>query len=182
MTNDEKLAKYDTHIIIFRQAQVDLDIERICKSVEHVRSEGMLYQDFSGQNVNLLEILVTLAHDLLRTPFVYTSNLYWWFVAEVYDIIFHQVSLAKYPSFIAELYFRLTNEVLNERFYGFHRVGNAMESYKTCIYFILMTGDWFSNRPEEFVVLFDKLKPLLSDQPDDLEQTWIEKHKLLIRN
>lgn len=101
---------------------------------------------------------------------------------EVYDIVFHQVRLDEYPAICAELYFKLSGEVMDEEFHQFYKSDISIEAYGNCIYFIQMADNWFSKREQEFIVLYEKMKPLINDDPDHLEKPWVDRYKELNAN
>lgn len=179
MINDEKIAEYDFLVRSLTESHQNNDIENLCKLVEHVRGEGLLYQDFHEKNVNLLESLLKISLDLIRNSVIHLSNRPWWFIMEVYDIVFHQVRLKEYPVICAELYFKLSKEVLDHQFHKFYERDSEIQSYGKCIYFILLANNWFSNRNKEFLLLYKKLEPLIGNKPDHLEEPWINRYKEL---
>lgn len=179
MTNDEKIAEYDFLVNSLTESHQNNDIENLCKLVEHVRGEGLLYQDFHDKNVMLLESLLKISLDLTTNSVIHLSDRPWWFIMEVYDIIFHQVRLKEYPAIFADLYFKLSKEILDDKFHKFYKGYSEIQSYDKCIYFILMADNWFTNRNEEFLLLYKKLEPLIGNEPDHLEEPWINRYKEL---
>lgn len=184
MNNDERIGEYDFLTKSFTESHKNHDIESLVKLIEHVRAEGILYQDFHEKNVKLLEDLFRISLDLLKDPVIHTSDRPWWFIMEVYDIVFHQVRMEKYSAICADLYFELSKEVLDNKFHKFYGRGRPdyMHYYSMCIYFILMSDNWFAGRKKEFLVLYKKLNPLIDDEPDHLEVPWINRHKELTTN
>lgn len=179
MDNDEKRAEYDTLINDFTECRRNNDIEKLCELVEYVRGQGILYQDFPKKNAELLDLLLRTSLDLTRDPSICTLDKPWWFVMEVYDIVFHQVRWGEYPSICADLYFELTHEVLNEKHYKLYKTDSSVESYGMCVYFILMANNWFATRERDFFALYEKLKPIMSEEPDHLEEPWVKRYREL---
>jgi hypothetical protein len=179
MSDDEKIAEYDFIAKSLKDFHDKGGIENLCKTVEHVRAVGMLYQDFDIKNESLLKDLLTASLDLTKQPSIYNSDRPWWFIMEVFDIVFHQVRLEKYPAICADLYFKLSKEVLDNKFHKFFERGSEIQSYRMCIYFILRARHWFTNRKEEFLLLFPRLEPLIAEQPDHLKKPWINRYQEL---
>jgi hypothetical protein len=183
MTNDESLKEYNSLIKNFIQNGARDDLDHLCELVEHVRGQGILYQDFPEKNATLLELLLRTSLDLMKSPLIYSSDKPWWFIREVYDIIFHQVRLGEYPSICAELYFQLSKDVLDEKFHKFYERNSTVPSYGMCVYFIQMADGWFADREKEFLIVFQKMKPLFGEEPDHLEEPWLNRYqKLNINN
>lgn len=174
MINEKRLIEYEYLIKSLSDSGNNNDLDRLCDLVEHVRAEGILYQDFHKENAILIEILLKNCINLLKETIIDKTNRSWWFISEVYDIIFHQVRLKEYPPICTTLYFELSKEVLESKFHRFWR-DNDIPSYRKCVYFIQMAYQWFANRNEEFLVLYKNMKPLISEKIDDLEDPWINK-------
>ena len=136
----------------FKKFQSGQEIEKLCKLVEYVRAEGILYYDFPKQNAELLELLLKISIELTDNSDIFKSVVCWFVIEEVYDIIFHQVQLHEYPSEHSILYFELTKRVLNPKFHKLYRDSNEnIASYGICIYFIQMAFRWFSDREKKFL-------------------------------
>jgi hypothetical protein len=76
----------------------------------------------------------------------------------------------------------LSKEVLDEKFHKFYKADAKIQSYGMCIYFIQMADNWFTKRESEFIALYERMKPLISDNPDDLEEPWLNRYKELKLN
>lgn len=179
MTENEKIAEYEFLIHSLIESYQNNDMDNLCKLVSHVRSEGLLYQDFYKENLNVIENLLKISLGLIRNPVIHLSDQPWWFIKEVYDSIFHQVRLGEYPVICADLYFKLSKEVLDDQFHKFYKRGSEIESYGVCIYFILIADNWFADRNEEFLFLYKRLEPLIGNAPDHLQEPWINRYKEL---
>lgn len=179
MTNNERLADYDSLRNGFAHAQARHDAKGLCELIEFVRSEGVLYQDFVQKNTEILELLLRISLDLIKNSAFNTRYESWKFTEGVYDIVFHQVRLEEYSSGCAELYFKLSNEVLRETFHVFYAGDNRIEPYGMCVYFIQMAYGWFTDREQEFLALYNRMKTLIGEKPGDLEEPWSDRYKEL---
>jgi hypothetical protein len=170
--------EFDYLIQNLRKAHQTNDLEMLGDLVEYARTEGIFYLDFEEKHAKLFNLLLTISLDLLHSPLVFQSNKLWWFIAECYDIHFHQIRLEEYPSDTATLFFELTRNVLQP---DFHKLdlekGSALYWYSTCIYFITMRANWFSSKWNEFFELYTLLQPWTRNAlEDDLIASWIESY------
>jgi hypothetical protein len=141
------------------------EVPSLCLIVEYVRAEGVLYQDYTEQHSKFLEIALSTATWLLNDFVRVSDGSTFFYINTLYDLIFHQVRLEEYSSYCASLYFKLSLELLDSKYYRYLNEKN--DDYHFCIYFIDMAHDWFSKRQEEFLVIKQKVDVFI-----DMNKSW----------
>ncbi|MBS0029872.1 hypothetical protein ACTJJ0_20535 [Chitinophaga sp. 22321] len=134
------------------------DILNLALLAEITRAEGYFYYHDHYDNAascgDIVALFLTEAIELLNNGDVLNNLLIMWYISTVYDIIFHQVWLEEYPPLCASLYFQLSNRMLDPEWIPLY---NITRHYYHSLYFIDMAHHWFGKRPEEFMILSNKL-------------------------
>ncbi|MCF6403101.1 hypothetical protein L3C95_09465 [Chitinophaga filiformis] len=156
------------------------DLKALGKLVEYARAHGVFYPDFADKHAIAFNLLLNISLDLLRSPLVHQSDEIWWFIAECYDIHFHQIQLDEYPPETARLFFELTRNVLHPDLHKLDREDSKISWYSPCIYFIKRASGSFSSRPDEFFELYTLLQPWIREAGEDhLVMYWVEEYEEL---
>lgn len=176
LTQEALAARYTALTDLFTQSHRQNDLNQLGILIERVRAEGVLYPDYQEQQGALVERILQIALDLVKGPLVLDSPEPWWFINQVYDVVFHQVQLAEYPPVCARLYLALSLEVLHPRFHPFHNDPAKSAYHYRNVYFIQMSG-WFFNRKDDFLALHEPMSRLIGDGKDDLEEDWMDRYR-----
>src|SRR3954465_7549951 len=100
----QQLEEFDYLIRNLRDAHQKNDLEILGNIIEYARAQGIFYTDFKEKHAELFNLILNISLGLLQSPIVFKSSKLWWFIAECYDIHFHQIRLDEYPSETAVLF------------------------------------------------------------------------------
>jgi hypothetical protein len=152
---------------------INKEYEQLFKLAEFLRLMGFNEEIpvlWNNRNENLT-MLLKISHSLFEYKTVdITQNAYYlFFVKTVFDIIFHQVRFSEYEPTVKVGYFKLCNEVLDEKYYYLFEEKTA-EYYDQIIYFIELGDEAFTK--EELFELLPKIQKLATK--DSSFNEWIE--------